>query len=135
MQQQGQQHFFQQRDMQYLCNYIKAFYSPVLSVKDKIFQESVGAVTYENLLQNTDSVLDELRRFTGMDLQFNFTELDGGDRPGEESLPRYKPWVTPLYDKQPSEESIGNYKNILSPEETKIVEREMSDYMKKFGYA
>lgn len=135
MKQQGQQHFFQQRDMKQLSNYVKAFYSPVLNVKDKTFQESVGAVTYENLINSSDAVLDELRRFTGMELQFDRSQLGSGDRPGEESLPRYQPWITPLYDKGLSDQSIGNYKNILDTEEIAVIEQEMADYMKKFGYA
>ncbi|MEQ8953148.1 MAG: hypothetical protein RL120_03375, partial [Gammaproteobacteria bacterium] len=134
MKQQGQQHFFQQRDMTAMCNYVKAFYGPVLAVDNKVFQESVGAVTYENLVRNPDGVLDELRRFTGMDLQIDLTRLNADAPAGEESLPRYQPWITTLYGKALSDQSIGAYKKVLSDAEEKVIVGEMADYMKKFGY-
>lgn len=137
MQQQGQQHFFQQRDIEYLSNYIKTFYAPTLNNQDQAYRNRCFIFRYEDLINNTSDVKQKLSSFTGLAMDFDDdSELNPGDNKDmKQNQSRYKPWLTDNNDKNINNSSIGHYKSVLTPEEIEQANHHCADILQLFQYS
>lgn len=105
------------RNVQGLLNEYFNRYNRLLTNK-QIFDNQLLFVQYEQLINQTDLVLDRLRKFTGLKLAID---------------PREDTWAakrdlnnesySPLDGKPLSNKSIGNYKNILTDQEISLIEQ------------
>jgi hypothetical protein len=133
MQQQGQTHFFQNRDIEYLSNYIKSFYAPGLNSQDKGFRSRLLTIRYEDLIQNTADVKARLAQFTGLAMDFANSDNLNGDVSVEDK-PRYQAWLTVNNEKDINASSIGRYKTVLTAAEIKLANRHCADIIELFQY-
>lgn len=135
----GQSHFFQQRNIPKLCNYVQSFYTPSMNFNSDEFRSRLRAITYENLVHQPEAIQSSLRDFLGMKLNFDVeqnsnSEVNAGSSSELENLPRYQPWFTDLSGKAIRSDSIGSYKQVLSASEARLVGIHMAEFMDFFGY-
>ncbi|MGM0563406.1 MAG: sulfotransferase family protein [Pseudomonadota bacterium] len=136
MAEQGDQHFFQQRDIPALANHIKSFYAPVINHKQPAFQDRVMTVRYEDLASHPENLRDRLSRFTGLPLATDLRQPlnpEGVSDAGE-AQKRYHPWLTELNDGAVSTQSVGRYRQVLSEEEQTQAREACADFNTLFGY-
>lgn len=132
---QGNEHFFQDRDMVQLSNHVKRFYWPCLSNKDEGFGRQILYVKYEDLVTEPAVVIDTLNEYTGLDLKPDTGKISTSDHFGADVLSqRYSPWYKSDSGGGITNSSIGNYKNVLSALEIKQVESSFTGFMKRFDY-
>jgi len=134
MREQGQSHFFQQRDMQQLANHLKSFYAPVLNATDPALRERVLVVRYESLVRGEAETLQRLRAFTGLALTNEpVVEAvpDNGDKAGQ---PRYRPWYTGQSGKALNDASVGRHDEVLTAAEIAAIEAHCGDLRRALGY-
>lgn len=136
MQQQGQQHFFQQRNIETLSNYIKTFYAPTLNSKDSEFRHNILVIRYEDLIRNTTDVKQALGRFCGLSMDFDEQTNPNinNHQDSQDNQPRYQPWVTANNDKSINDSSIGRYKSVLTDDEIAQANQHCADLLKLFNY-
>jgi hypothetical protein len=136
MQQQGQNHFFQQRDIEQLSNYIKSFYAPLLNSKDPAFRDRFLIIRYEDLISHTDDVRERLRAFTGLALDFAASGIVSIVQNHDAALqqPRYRPWYTDNENAPLNASSIGRYADVLDTDEIAAAERHCEDLLTLFRY-
>jgi hypothetical protein len=94
-------------------------------------------VRYEDLVSKPAEVIAQLAAFTGL-------KLDAADpadpwkrqvRPVDQPHERQKPWRTSLHGGPLVADSVGRYRNALSPQEARIVVKTLADFCQRFGYA
>jgi len=136
MQQQGQAHFFQRRDIEQLSNHIKSFYAPLLSSTDTRFRDRYLIIRYEDLITHTDDVRKRLRAFTGLALDFANVGIAAAERSRGPTpqQPRYRPWYTDNENAPLNASSIGRYAQVLTGTEIAAAERHCEDLLKLFQY-
>lgn len=136
MQQQGQTHFFQLRDIEQLSNYIKSFYAPLLNSKDQAFRDRFLIIRYEDLINHTHDVRNRLRAFTGLALDFTDSEMvaTAKQRGATSQQPRYRPWYTDNETAPLNASSIGRYSEVLDATEIAAAERHCEDLLTLFRY-
>ncbi len=134
----GRQNLFAGRDMSRLAEYYKSFYRPCLKVQDPKFRKNLMVVKYENLVGDTETELERIRRFTGLELkdfkanqawtrsQVDFEELKAWDL--------HRPWDSDLWGKKLSPKRVGSYKQVLTDEEARAVAQECADVFHVFAY-
>ena len=122
------------RDLPKLCHYFLSFYAPLWAVPDAEFWERALFVRYEDLVANPEGVLADVEAFSGLDLSqvtrreiFDTGSVDYSDRTDS-------PWFSRLYGKGISGSRIGTYREILSGEESALVEHLCKDFFKLFAY-
>jgi len=136
MMRENMEHFYQNRDMQALCNHYKSFYMPTLNSKNMDFKKQVIAVRYEDVIQETTEVKQQLSRFTGIPL----VDIDGknnfdtGKTDFQALTDRNKTWITDLYGQNVNDRSIGAYVNVLTKTEIASIEDMCGDAMTIFNY-
>ncbi len=130
--------FLQTRDVAQLSRLYRSYYTPALKETSATFRDRLRFVKYEGLTSHTATVLEQLRSFSGLELQdFNpagewqrntidFQQLSEADRPW---------WSNELYGKAIANSRIGRYRQILSVDEIAIVERECQDILHLFSYS
>ena len=129
---QGQQHFFQQRDIAQLSNLIKSFYAPTLNNQDQTYRSRTLVIRYEDLIQNTADLRTTLAGFTGLDL--NVDESGIATPREDKDQPRYQPWYTDNSERDINASSIGRYKQVLTAQEIETAENTCSDIIELFHY-
>ena len=117
----------------------KIFLSSYLS----LFTEKAGAmrarlriIRYENLVQNTDSVLHELSEFCGLNLSgIDSTQVMNTGKFSLDKRTEYsKAWNSGHFGNAVDSSRIGRYKQELSQNEIVEVEEICADFMQQFGY-
>ncbi len=143
MKAQGQSHFFQQRNIELLCQHILSFYAPSLNYQNEGFRKRLMIIKYEDLILDTTNVQTALANFTQLDLNFDSntnpnesmlgkkSEKIDPDHPGKK---RYQAWITPNNSKTINDSSIESYKHVLSKEEIIKINHHMKSYMDIFDY-
>lgn len=136
MKKQGQQHFFQQRDIEHLSNYIKTFYAATLNNQDQTYRNRCLIIRYEDLVNNTTDIKQRLSAFTGLNMDFNETNIldKNATNISNKNQPRYQPWFTPNNEKEINNSSIGRYKTVLKADEIKQANLYCSDILNLFQY-
>lgn len=135
MHQQGQRHFFQQRDIAQLCDHIRSFYAPILKHPNPDFRRAVLVIRYEDLIRHTEDVKGRLRQFTGMALDFDETaDVSDPEEDLARQRPRYQPWITASHGRQLNDASIGRYPQVLSEAEIRAAEAHCRELLDLFQY-
>lgn len=113
----------QHRDIASLSRYFLAFYAPIWSVQSDKFWANTLFVRYEDLVQNPEAVLTEVKEFTGLDFNLSASsdQLDTGMVDFKKL--EHNPWFSKLYGKQISASSVGNYADVLHSDEIRTVEK------------
>ncbi len=137
MQQQGQQHFFQQRDIKYLSDYIKTFYAPTLNNQDQTFRDRCLVIRYEDLVKNTADTKKALSSFTGLAMDFdeNSKLNPNAHKDEDNNQPRYQPWITDNNSKDINPSSIGHYQSVLTDAEIELANKHCADILQLFQYS
>jgi len=124
------------RDMATLANYYMQCYMPALSSQNDDYRKSLMLVKYEDLVNNPQSTINQLREWSGLEL-VDFDEGDNwkNDNINYDSLKENKnAWLSDLWGKKLSNSRVGSYKKILKPEEIKLLEKVCAGPLQSFGY-
>lgn len=136
MAKQEQAHFFQERNIEHLCQLVLSFYLPSLNCQNPAFKNNMLAIRYEDLINNTKDIKNRLQQFTGLPFDFANDENPDASKARDigEALPRYQPWITDNNDKPINDSSIGRYHKVLSEEEIEQINHLLKDFMSLFHY-
>lgn len=135
----GQNYLFAERDIPRLCEHFMSFYTPAFGVEDENFRYRLAVVHYENLVTDPVQTLRQVAGFTG--LPFDTIDVSAQPDPGHvqsastKSSELYSPWVTEVSGKKLSAKRVGNFTQVLTPEEVAVVEEQCADFFEWFGYA
>jgi hypothetical protein len=127
---------FRGRSAEELSRLYLSFYLPLLRREDSAFRDRLLFVRYEDLVQQTDKVLDELRVFTGLSLG-NIDprrDFDTGTLDYRQASEHWKAWITEHYGRRISAARVASFRTDLSRMQTKTIERACGDMMALFGY-
>lgn len=119
-----------------LCDRFLESYLPVFNGRASFGAARLFWMKYENLVTAPAKEIEKIRQFTGLAL--SRLDLNQGFDIGldPQHLPaRLKPWVTDLYWKPISPESVGRYREILADSEIAQIEESCRKFMIRFGYA
>ena len=131
--QKGEYLGFQESNIRTLCNHYRSFYIAPVSCKAKFFKDRLFVSKYEELVTEPDRVLDRLRRFSGLELKIDSSrDLDDG---GFDARSNYGLWATELFGKKISSERIGKYRDVLTDDDVKEINRNCEDIYRIFGYS
>lgn len=135
MAQKGIRHeLYQKRDIRRLVAYFMMHYASVLENLDPAFRKHLEIVRYEDLVLHPKEKLNQIRKFTGLQLSINPSKpLDTGVI-DDGSRGRYNAWYPVNMNKGISTSSVGKYKNILTQNEIDLVENLCKDFYKLFDY-
>ena len=138
----GQKHPYNTHGVSRLAETVAQFYRPVLAstAKNPAFRKNLFWVDYQELVTATETVIDKLRKFTGLKLEL----FDPAD-PTKRTLPqkvesrkkseRAQPWNTDLMkNKGVSDASVRAFEKKLSNEQIVEIEKTVGGLIKKFGY-
>lgn len=138
MREQGQEHFFQNRNMEELTYFYKSFYAPLFRYEKEntAFKKKILYIRYEELVLNHEEIVSKLRDFLGLSLS-EFTPnkvwIKSKINFNDNNLP-FKSAITELYGKKISSSGIGKFKKILTEEEINIIENNLSPFLNRFNY-
>ena len=110
----------------YLHDYVGR-YAKLIQFKH-LFSDNLLFIKYENLIFDSKSIMQKLRKFTSLKL-----EIDPTEQEWEYRRPETEDGHTSLDGKPLSSQSIGNYKNILNAEQLQYIESKRGDLNKLFG--
>jgi hypothetical protein len=138
----GEQHFFQSRNIPVLCQQVLSFYGPSLNNRNPAFRNAMLLLRYEDLIRHTGQVQKQLAQFTGLKLDFSSdtnpnNALEGSKNnadPLHATQKRYLPWITDNNGKEINESSIGKFRQVLTEAEVAIVNQHLQSFMKMFDY-
>jgi hypothetical protein len=118
-----------------LATYYNWHYADLTGASNDIFDSRRIVVRYEDIVQNTDSVIDELAAFTGLPLR-GFDAAAGWRTLVDFNDPDLinEPFHSVLRGKPLSANRIGRYADHLTRDEIAIVEHECARMMKAYGY-
>lgn len=117
------------RDVHSLAERYKAYLAEVLPLRDS---GTIQVVRYEDLVERSHSVLDLLRRLTGLDLPFE--PRARWPRVSPLAALHQGPSRSNLYGGPITNRSVGRFRRDLRPEEIRVVERATRDLMRALGY-
>ncbi|PPT06761.1 hypothetical protein CKA32_005188 [Geitlerinema sp. FC II] len=124
-------------DMAGLAQFYNAYYRPCQRCRDTEFWNRTRYVQYEGLVRHPQAAIAQLEAFTGLSLKdFDPDRTWNRSRLDFDRLPeRYRPWwSTPLYGKALSANSIGRYREVLTEQQIRDIERECADIFELGGY-
>ena len=138
LKEEGKRHFFQNRDIERLCEHYRAFYQPSFAhlKENPEFRKNFISLRYEDLVVNPHECFKSLREFTGLDLP---EEFDKAPQPGaldwnNDFQGRYKAWKTDKLGSILDSSSVGKYKQTLKSEEIAQISTFCADIFDAFGY-
>ncbi len=125
-------------DARKLSHYYRNYYSRFLRGDFDALKSNLFLVRYEDLVTQTDQVVDQIRAFTGLAL----TGYDPGsewqrsaeDYDQSRADPDRAAWTTELHGKGVSDSQIGKFREKLSAEDIAIIEEECQAVMRPFKY-
>ena len=121
------------RDMNALCAFINSHYEFVLSNESSQKHSNIIFIKYEDLILNTLEVLNLV--FKNLSLDYTFKDIENlWDRAPKFLEPSQNPFHSDLWNKKPSSIKIGSYKNVLSSEETSLINNYCKKIITKFNY-
>ena len=124
------------RDITRMSENLLSTYLPLFTEQARAMRARLRIIRYENLVQNTPSVLQELGEFCGLSL----SSIDSAEvmNTGNFSLDKRtdysKAWNSGNFGKAVDSSRIGRYKQELSQNEIAEVEKICADFMQQFGY-
>jgi hypothetical protein len=135
----GQDYMFTDRNIRRLCEHFVAFYRPSFEVTDADFRDRLAVLHYENVVNDPRTALEQIAGFTGI----SFDSVDPGESPDHGMVDQdvisgsrhFQPWATEVNGKQITPSRIGRYQEVLTQEETRLVEEYCADYFEWFGYS
>ena len=136
----GQDYLFARRDIRELCQHFVSFYGPALEFadEDEGFRDRLAVIHYENVMIDPRTALEQIAGFT--DVPFDSidptTDPNSGrvDHDVIRSNESFSPWSTEVYGKRITGDRIGRYSQVLTPEETALVEGYLGDFFDWFSY-
>jgi len=135
----GQDHEFANRNILQLCEHFVSFYRPAFEVEDEGFRDRLAVIHYENVVTDPKTALEHVTGFTGIP----FDSIDPGVDPqlgvvNQDVISasnHFSPWSTEVYGKKVTSSRIGKYREVLTQEETRLVEEYCADFFEWFGYS
>jgi len=139
----GKGHLFNSGDFNKIAGTIGQFYRPTLAAikASAAFAKSVVWVKYEDLVAEPEATINQLRAFTRLKLeQYDAADPTKRTHPAKlksrKESTRAQPWNSDLMkQKGISEKSKGSYKNKLSKDQIKTIEKTLPGLFKRFDYA
>jgi len=121
-----------------LSRHYQSYYGRFLQGELDVLQSSLFLVRYEDLVSQTEPVVNQIRDFTGLAL----ADYDPGsqwqrsaeDFDHERADPDRSPWTTELHGQGVNDSRVGGFRDVLSDEDIAIIERECRAVMRAFGY-
>jgi hypothetical protein len=125
-------------DARRLSHYYRNYYARFLGGDFNVLQSKLFLVRYEDLVTQTDQVVDQIRDFTGLALA-DYDPESKWQRSAEDydqrrNDPDRAPWTTELHGKGVSDSRIGRYREDLSADDIAIIEEECQAVMRPFKY-
>ncbi len=135
----GQDYLFTDRNMLRLCEHFVSFYRPAFEVSDEGFRDRLAVVHYENVVTDPRQALEQITGFTGIP----FDSIDPQAAPNTgvvnqeviAASQHFQPWATDVNGKQITSSRIGRHREVLTAEETQLVEEYCTDFFEWFGYS
>ena len=135
----GQETMFARRDMLELCEQFVAFYRPAFEVSDDGFRDRLAVIHYENVVNDPRTALEHVTGFTGI----RFDQIDPSAEPDHglvesgviSASKHFSPWSTEVYGQKATPSRVGRYREVLTAEETRLVEEYCADFFEWFGYS
>ena len=132
----GQPIFERARDIQGMSRHYNQALNAVYRVEDQFSARELKFVTYESLVRDPRSAIEDLSAFTGLDLsrfdasrKWPDSELDFSRRDNP-----FQAAVTPLYGGPVSAQRIDAYRLELTPGEIRHIERSCAATLSRFDY-
>jgi hypothetical protein len=125
-------------DARQLSRHYLSYYRRLFQGDLDCLQSNLFLVRYEDLVTQTGQVVEQIRDFTGLAL----ADYDPGSE-WQRSAENYEQsradpdrsaWTTELHGKGVSDSRIGKYRDVLSAEDTAIIEAECQAVMRPFKY-
>ena len=111
------------------------YYAALTSASNDMFDSRRIVVRYEDIVQNTDCVVDELAAFTGLPLRGFDAAAGWRTLVDFNNLDLIKePFHSVLRGMSLSVSRIGRYTDHLTRDDIAVIERECSHMMKAYGY-
>ncbi len=125
-------------DARRLSRYYMSYYTRLLHGDLDVLQSKLFLARYEDLVSQTDQVVNQIRDFTGLAL----ADYDPGsqwqrsaeDYDQERADPDRGPWTTELHGQGVSDSRVGRYRALLSDDDIAIIETECQAVMQPFQY-
>lgn len=128
------------RNVEVLSRMFNNHYVPVLNAIDSenpLFAGNVLFVRYEDIVYENRDTLERIQAFCGLSKPLG--EFDGWRKlSGSEKLalhPKWHVFLTDLYEKPISTESVGAYKNFLTQDECRQIDFQCRTFRKRFSYS
>ncbi len=130
----GRQHMFQRRDMLELSQHYRKFYVRALSSEAALLQQRLLVLRYEDVVERQSEVFSSLSHFVGFELSCEEQEMQSQALP-EKDYGRYRAWQSSKLGRPFESSSVGAHRELLSTEETRLIETHCSDFLQMFHYA
>lgn len=125
-------------DARNLSRFYLSYYARLLQGDLDVLQSKLFLVRYEDLVAQTEQVVQQIRDFTGLAL----ADYDPGsqwqrsaeDYDQERTDPDRGPWTTELHGQGVSDSRVGTYRDALSGDDIAIIEEECQAVMRPFQY-
>ncbi len=121
------------RDMNALCSFINDHYEFVLNFENLEINPKILLIKYEDLVLNTIQTLNLIMSYLGLKYIFDNDENLWSRSPNL-STPEKNPYHSDLWNKKPSSNKIGSYKNDLTKNEIDFINQTCKKLIKKFKY-
>lgn len=135
----GQNYLFTERDMLKLCEHFVAFYRPAFEISDQGFRDRLAVLHYENVVSDPRTALEQVAGFT--EIPFDTINPDAAPDTGLvqqnviSASQHFQPWATEVNGKKITSSRVGRYREVLTPEEIRLVEEYCADFFEWFGYS
>jgi|SaaInlStandDraft_3_1057020.scaffolds.fasta_scaffold06390_4 protein-tyrosine sulfotransferase len=131
-----QAQLYMSRNISEMSKFFLSFYLPLFTEQASEMRSRLRIIRYENLVQNTSSVLLELGEFCGLNLSDieSAQVMDTGNFSLDKRTEYSKAWNSGYYGKAVDSSRIGRYKQELTQNEIAEVEKKCADFMLQFGY-
>lgn len=138
----GTSHLFNSGDIKKMTELVASFYRPVIKAaqQSKRFSSRVVWVKYEQLVNEPETTIEELRKYTGLKLELydvneprKRTHPDKLKARAESKIAKF--WQSDLMAQKPlSKQSVGKFEDRLSEEQVATIEQTVPGLFKRFGY-
>lgn len=121
------------RDMNALCDFINKHYEFILKSTNSEVSSKILLIKYEDLVLDTLQTLNFIMNNLELNYMFkNDEEL--WSRSPSFSDPKKNPYHSDLWNKKPSSDKIGSYKNELTKNEIKFINQSCEKLIHNFKY-
>lgn len=122
------------RDAAIYARTFNGIYSPISNLPEKALYRRMLTIRYEDMVEDTETSLTRIAGFTGLDVT-GFSEDPAWRAELRAKVPRaVSVWRGDLWGGPVTASSVGNFHEVLKPEEISAVEDICAPYLDGFGY-